>query len=312
MVPQQETGQKGLTQEEIRRGLTRIGLRPGNVVLVHSAMRTFGHIQGGAETVVNAFLDVLGPSGTLVAPNFTFVHEAEEDPLIDPANDPSEMGIISETVRRHPRAIRSTGFRHSFSAIGPRAEVITQVDPSLSVFDLRSSFGVMLALDTRIVLAGMTYHASTSHHFAEWFCDVPYRRTIPLNVRVRRSDGSIVRQSMLDYQPKPGEAGAYYDRHTDFNRLGRMLEEQGSVGVTAIGNAVVRRFAMRDLIELAQVEAAADYNIFRVADETAQDDFAPLDFGRTVLSPPLPDGAGRMSRYQWCVVDEAALKATLK
>lgn len=312
MVPQQETGQKGLAQEEIRQGLVRIGLGPGNVVLVHSAMRTFGHIQGGAETVVEAFLELLGPSGTLVAPNFTFAHEAEEDPLIDPENDPSEMGIISETVRRHPRAIRSTGFRHSFSAIGPRAEVITQVDPALSVFDLRSSFGVMLALDTQIVLAGMTYHSSTSHHFAEWFCEVPYRHAIPLDVRVRRPDSSIVRQPMLDYQPKPGAAGAYYDRHTDFNRLGRMLEEQGSVGITAIGNAVVRRFAMRDLIDLAQVEAAADYNIFRVADETAQGDFAPLDFGRTVLSPPLPDGAGRMNQYQWCVVDEGALQATLK
>ena len=310
MVPQRETSQKGLTQEEIRQSLARIGLGPGNVVLVHSAMRTFGHIQGGAETVVKAFLEVLGPAGTLVAPNFTFSHEAEEDPLIDPENNPSEMGIISETVRRHPRAIRSTGFRHSFSAIGPRAEVITQVDPALSVFDLRSSFGVMLALDTQVVLAGMTYHASTSHHFAEWFCDVPYRRTIPLNVRVRRPDGSIVRQDMLDYQPQPGEACAY--RHPDFNRLGRMLEEQGSVGITAIGNAAVRRFAMRDLIDLAQVEAAVDYNIFRVADETAQHDFAVLDFGRTVLSPPLPDGAGRMNQYQWCVVDEAALQATLK
>ena len=312
MVPQQETGQKGLTQEEIGQGLDRIGLGPGNVVLVHSAMRTFGHIQGGAETVVNAFLEVLGPSGTLVAPTFTFVHEAEENPLIDPANDRSEMGIISETVRRHPRAIRSTGFRHSFAAIGPRAEVITRVDPALSAFDLRSSFGVMLALDTQIVLAGMTYHASTSHHFAEWFCEVPYRRTIPLDVRVRRPDGSIVRQAMLDYQPKPGDAGAYYDRHTDFNRLGRMLEERGAVGIAAIGNAAVRRFAMRDLIDLAQVEAAADYNIFRVADGTAQEEFAPLDFGRTVLSPPLPDGAGRMNQYQWCVMDEAALQATLK
>ena len=50
MVPQQETGQKGLTQEEIRQGLVRIGLGPGKVVLVHSAMRTFGHIQGGAES----------------------------------------------------------------------------------------------------------------------------------------------------------------------------------------------------------------------------------------------------------------------
>jgi aminoglycoside 3-N-acetyltransferase len=298
----------GLTQNEIARGLCKIGLKAGDVALVHSAMRTLGHVDGGPGTVVAAFLDVLGESGTLVAPAFTFKHEATENPIIDPANDPSEMGAISEAARTWPGARRGTAYRHSFSAIGRRAEVITDVDPELSVFDLRSSFGVMLALNTQVVLLGVTYSSSTSHHFAEAVCDVPYRHYPVRHVRVRRADGSLVEQNMTDYQPKPSADGSYYgSRHADFNRLGRMLEEKGLVSVGAIGNAAVRRFAMRDLIDLARVEAEKDYNVFRT--EEGDTGFTALTFGTIVISPPIPDGAGRPQRFQWCVMDPEKLSA---
>ena len=78
------------------------------------------------------------------------------------------------------------------------------------------------------------------------------------------------------------------------------------VGMAAIGNAAVRRFGMRDLVDLAQVEIAEDENIFRT-DEGKMDYFTPLDFGKIVISPELPDGAGRLGTYQWCVMDEKKL-----
>jgi len=300
-------GESGLSREEITRGLRKMGLKTDDVVLVHSAMRTFGYIDGGAETVVAALLEVLGEGGTLVVPTFTFVREAEEDPIIAPANDPSEMGIITEVVRLRGDALRSTAFRHSFAAVGRRARVITEVDPALSPFDLRSSFGVMLALNTQVLMLGVTYANSTSHHFAEWVCDVPYRHTIDLQVKVRGKDGSVVPQSMIDYQPRPGGTGRYYgSRHPDFNRLGKMLEQRGLVGLAAIGNCAARRFAMRDLVDLAQAEVEKNPDIFR-APEGRGDYFTPLEFGKIVFSPEMPNGAGRPNRYQWCVMDESRL-----
>jgi aminoglycoside 3-N-acetyltransferase len=269
-------------------------------------MRTFGHVEGGADTVVDALLEVLGPSGTLVVPAFTFYHEAEDDPIIDPGNDCSTMGAITEAARRRPEALRSTAYRHSIASIGPRAHVITDTDPSLSPFDLRSSFGVMAALDAQVLLCGVTYSSSTSHHFAEWVCDVPYRETITKHVMLRRPDGSTVPQTMLDYQPK-SEGGSYYgSRGPDFHRLGRMLEDAGRVGTSFIGNGAVRRFAMRDLIDLAQVEAAKDFNVFRTPDGEAHQ-LTPLSFGAVVESPQLGDGSGRHYSIEWCVKDPATL-----
>ena len=111
---------------------------------------------------------------------------------------------------------------------------------------------------------------------------------------------------MIDYQPKPSKDGSYYgSRHTDFNKMGQMLEDMGKVGITTIGNAVVRRASMRDIVDLAQVEAAKDYNIFRT--EEGQHDFSPLKAGKTVSSPEIKDGAGRGTKYQWSVVDETKI-----
>ena len=296
-----------LSQEEIVRGLRETGLKSGDVVLVHSAMRTFGPIEGGAETVIAAFSEVIGGRGTLVVPTFTFAHEGEEDLIIDPASDPSEMGIITETLRRRPDALRSTAYRHSFASLGRRAGVITDVDPALSSFDLRSAFGVMLALGTQIVLLGVTYDSSTSHHFAEFVCEVPYRHTIDMVVKVRRPSGTIFQQPMIDYQPKPSGSGSYYgSRRPDFSRLGCILEEQKRVGLAPIGNCAVRRFSMRDLVDLAQVEAGKDFNIFRTP-EGQPEYYTPSDFGTKVTSPEMLDGAGRLGRSKWCVMDESKL-----
>jgi aminoglycoside 3-N-acetyltransferase len=296
-----------VSRSELLDGFGQLAFKAGDVILVHSAMRTVGQIDGGADAVIDALLELVGPRGTLVVPTYTFAHEAEADPIIDPANDKAEMGIITETARRRSDARRSTAFRHSFAAIGPRAEVITATDPALCAFDPRSTFGVMLALNTQVILLGVTYTSSTSHHFAEYMSEVPYRQTIPKQVKVRLPDGSVVPQAMTDYQPKSSGGSYYGTRSPDFNRLGMMLEKQGSVSKTFVGNAAVRKFPMRDLIDLTTVEAARDFNIFRTAEGEAGK-MTELDFGQCTMCPEFPDGAGRPNHVQWCVRDLARLE----
>ena len=292
----------GLSRGDIASGVRGVGLGAGHTVLVHSALRTLGRVDGGADTVVDAILDVVGPRGTLVVPTFTFIHEVEPDPLIDPAVDPSEMGAITEAARRRPDARRSTAYRHSFAAIGRRAEVITAVDPALPPFDVRSAFGVMLALDAQVLLLGVTYANSTSHHFAEWMSEVSYRHALERHVHVRRADGTVQARTLGDYQPRPSNDGTYYGpRATDFNHLGLMLEQRGGVGIGAVGNAMARRFAMRDLIALAQAESGVDENIFRTP-EGQKEHVTLLPDGVFVTGDPALDGAGRPERHLWSVV----------
>lgn len=283
-------------------GFRNVGIEEGDTVLIHSALRPFGFVEGGGMTIAKALYAALGEEkGTLVAPAFCFAHEIEEDPIIDPTADISEMGAISEAVRHMPGAVRSLAYRHSFSAIGTHAETITNVDPLLPVFDMRSSFGKMLALDTKVVLAGVTYINSTSHHFGEYLLQVPDRHTIEHRVRVRKPDGSLEDRVMTDYQPKPTESGSYYEHEHDFNRLGLRLEEAGKVKISTIGNAVIRMYRMRDLIDLILWSYPLDQTIFWQVGEMAQ-----LPFGK-IATRAYIDGAGRDDEAIWSCIDPEAI-----
>ncbi len=251
-----------VTFQNVVDGFQAAGIVKGDTVLMHSALRPFGYVEGGGDTVARALCEVVSDEGTVVAPAFCFAHEMEKNPIIDPANDPSEMGAISEAVRLLSGALRSTAYRHSFSAIGKNAGCITQVDYTLPVFDMRSSFGRMLALDTKVILAGVTYINSTSHHFGEYLLQVPDRHVVAQHVRLKKTDGSLEQTVMLDYQPKPTETGEYYAYPHDFNKLGLWLEQEGKVRISVIGNAVIRVFHMRDLINMILYRYPLDQNIF--------------------------------------------------
>ena len=102
-------------------------------MLIHTAIRTFGHIDGGAVTAMEAFLEALEPRDTLLTPAFTFCHKAEEDPIIDPCRDPSKMGAITEALRQHLQALRSTAVDENiFAQRGARiARLLSSSAPKL-------------------------------------------------------------------------------------------------------------------------------------------------------------------------------------
>ena len=43
-----------VTQDDIVEGLRKIGIAPGDTVMVHSGLSYFGKVEGGAETVIRA------------------------------------------------------------------------------------------------------------------------------------------------------------------------------------------------------------------------------------------------------------------
>ena len=290
-----------VNKAQAQEGFVRSGVKPGETVLIHSALRPFGFVQGGAHTIAEALLEAVGTDGTVVAPAFTFIHETEECPVIDPVNDKSEMGAISEAIRKLPGVLRSAAYRHSFSAVGPNAGFITGVDPELPVFDMISSFGRMLGLDTRIVMAGLTYVSCTSHHFGEYIVKVPCRHTIERKVRLKRPDGTLEERMMTDYQPKPTNTGSYYEHPHDFDKIGKMLEEASLVTIGAIGNAVIRTFKMRDLIHFIMDNYPLHPDLF-FQDESSEEP-TRLASGVSISTGNLLEGAGRLVETFWSCID---------
>src|SRR5258708_16771834 len=59
------------TRASLVADLAAIGVRPGMTLIVHSSLSRIGWVVSGAEAVIWALMDVLGPQGTLVMPTFS-------------------------------------------------------------------------------------------------------------------------------------------------------------------------------------------------------------------------------------------------
>lgn len=175
------------TRSSLAADLAALGVRPGGVVLVHSSLRAIGWVCGGAEAVVLALRDVLGPDGTLVVPTQTSVNSdparwsnppvpvewweviRAETPAYHPARTPTRaMGAIAEQVRTWPGARRSAHPQVSFAALGPHAAEITdghRLDDGLGE---TSPLGHLHRLGADVLMLGTGWDTCTSFHLAEY------------------------------------------------------------------------------------------------------------------------------------------------
>lgn len=108
-----------VTRDRIRDDLAGLGLAPGDTVMFHTRLSAIGYVPGGPQTVIDALLDVVGPTGTLLvtcgwndAPPYGFTdwprawQEAvrAHHPAFDPGTSEAEHvnGRLPEALRRRP------------------------------------------------------------------------------------------------------------------------------------------------------------------------------------------------------------------
>lgn len=176
-----------ITVETLLEDLTKLGVRPGMTLLVHSSMKALGGwVAGGPVAVILALEAALGPSGTLVMPTHTGeltdpagwrcppVRESWWEPIrrTMPAYTPDlsptyKMGLIPECFRRQTGVVRSTHPQVSFAAWGYHAAEVTgnhSLDYGLGE---SSPLARIYDLDGHILLLGVGHGNNTSLHLAE-------------------------------------------------------------------------------------------------------------------------------------------------
>lgn len=187
--------ERPVTIESLVTDLTNLGLKAGDVVLVHSSMHTLGWVCGGPVAVIQALETVLGEQGTLVMPT----HSGENSdpanwsnppvpeswwqiirdsmPAFDPFMTPTRgMGKIPETFRRQKGVVRSDHPQLSFAAWGRYAQQITS-DHHLQVeMGENSPLDRIYQLNGKVMLLGVGFGNNTSFHLAEHRADYPAKK----------------------------------------------------------------------------------------------------------------------------------------
>ena len=244
--------------------LCALGLRPGDTVLVHSSAGRLGFVAGGSQAVVQALLAALGPDGTLAVPTHTpdntdpagwgnppvpaswWPAIREQAPGFDRSLTPSRwMGVIAETVRTWPGALRSDHPQVSFAAVGGRAAEVTgghQLDDALGE---HSPLGAVNRLDGKVLLLGCGHSSNTSLHLAEWRQQSPPRGVV--GASVRRPDGTSQWITWTDV----------IESTDDFEQIGAAFEATVGLSAGPVGGASARLMSQRALVEFATAWMAA-------------------------------------------------------
>lgn len=156
-------------------GLRGLGVQAGHVLLVHSSLSAFGHVVGGAETVIEALLEAVGPGGTVAVPTHTWDRIKPGNPVFDYRSTPGCVGTIPETFRARDDALRGLHPTHSCAAIGPHAEDLlrdheTQITPCGS----KSPYQRLMDMGGKLVFLGVTLKYNTTFHALEEMACAPY------------------------------------------------------------------------------------------------------------------------------------------
>lgn len=166
------------TIEDLQAALSRAGIEPGGVVMIHSSLFALGRPSGTAPVDLPAALfealrELLGDDATLVVPTFTFAFC--QGRLFDPQVTPSEgMGAFSEHLRKRPESHRSPHPIQSLAASGPLAKTLTSRD-TLSAFAPGGPFDALVHLNAQLLCLGCGFEALSLVHWAEEAQAVPYR-----------------------------------------------------------------------------------------------------------------------------------------
>jgi len=150
--------------------LRRLGVRQGDTLIVHSSLSRLGFVEGGVDAVVMALQEAVGTEGTLGAPTFWTVDAdtVEDDTLFDAVHGKSQLGIISDRIRRLPGAVRSLHPTHSTTFVGPRARALTaDHHKDETPVGPHSPYRKLADIGGKILLLGVSLEYLTSFHTIE-------------------------------------------------------------------------------------------------------------------------------------------------
>ena len=233
---------QNISLQQLKAGFSKLGLAQ-NPVIAHASLRAFGHIEGGAETMLKALLEttrgILMPAFTYktmlnpeVGPpknGMTYGSEQDLNKMAEPYRPDMPvdkmMGVLPEVMRKYPKARRSMHPIQSFVGIG--------VDPILNTQTIYEPLAPIAALaekDGWVLLLGVDHTVNTSIHYAEKVAG-----------RMQFIRWALQPDRVVECRGFPGDSEGFNAIAPDVEKYTRRVE---------IGDALVQAVHLRSLISV--------------------------------------------------------------
>jgi aminoglycoside 3-N-acetyltransferase len=198
------------SRRQLSNDFRRLGVAPGDTVLLHASVRAVGEVAGGPDEIHLALTDALTPDGTLMMyagcpqyvdeigrGNLSASQEAEvfeQMPVFDPntARSARDNGALVEMFRTYPGA-RVNQHVTRFVAKGQRAEELLAPGPWSYAFGAGSPLERLARVDGKILLLGCDHDTVTFLHYAEHIVDIPDKRIARFKVPILENGARVWR-----------------------------------------------------------------------------------------------------------------------
>ena len=232
-------------EKDIVTGLRALGIGPGARLMVHSSLKSFGTVRGGAEAVIAGLMKTVTREGTLVMPSFNHgAAFAQGQPgYFCPTSTPTTSGAIPDRFWRMPGVTRSLNPTHSFAAWGLNSERYTAHHHQTLTMGPESPLGLLMQDGGYGLLLGVGYSANTFHHVVEMSTGAPCLGLRTQSLRIRLPGGRLVEGRTWSYRSRPcpfNDGGPY----------GKAMQERGLESVTVVGSSQVILYRLQAGYEL--------------------------------------------------------------
>ena len=166
------------SKSDLVSALKEIGLKDGDLAFIHNSMFHLGRLENCdsskevSRIVFDSFFEVLGPTGTLLVPTYTY--SLCNGKSFDVKNTPSSIGTFTEFFRNQKGAVRSADPIFSVSGIGPKSKTILNNLPK-SCFGEDSVYDRITKLNGKLCVIGLGLSWATYRHYAEQKMNIPAR-----------------------------------------------------------------------------------------------------------------------------------------
>ncbi len=233
-----------LTKLDIKDALCKLNIPQDRPIMVHTALRSIGPIEGGAQTLLDALIDhCTAEGGLLCVPTHTWGFMDDEITL-DLVSPRSNLGVFPNVALQDSRGIRSRHITHSVTAFGRQAEAFTKRDNAANTMaDPAGCLGELYRQDGYVLLIGVGQEKNTFLHCVEEMLDVPNRTADqPITLKMRYPDGSIEEKQIY-----PLYAEGIEDVSEQFDNYEPAFRKHGCIADGKLGNANVQLCSARKM-----------------------------------------------------------------
>ena len=221
-----------VTKQDIFNMLTALGIQKTDTVLVHSSMRSTGGVEGGCDTVIDAFTEYLS-DGLFIVPTHTWNSVKPSQPLYDVRTSMPCTGALTTVAVGRKEGVRSLHPTHSVVAFGKRAREFVQGEEHCGTpTPPGGCWARLYDEDAKILLLGVEHNRNTYIHAIDEQIDLPNRLCeTPFTAQIRDENGQIHTVEFRGHCP--GVGSAYFTNYK------KPLEVLGAVTYATLGNALV-------------------------------------------------------------------------